>query len=278
MNNKKLIGSLMLLFAAMLWGGSYGMQSILSNSFGTYAIIFIKTVSGFLLLGLCALQKKKFDKTVILSGILVGVVGGIGLILQQIGIENTSVSKASFLSGLYVMFVPIIGLFTKKKPKKKYWLAIGVAFVGLYLLCMSGDEKIGYGDIVTLFAAIFFALQIVLIDKYVSLVDPLLFCGFQQSTVAVMSGIMMLLFETPDFSNATSMIGPMLYVSLLSGLLGQALQNKYQAYVDPTVASLIMSLESVFGTLGGWLLLNQTLTTNEIIGCVLLFASIIIAE
>lgn len=278
MKNKKLIGSLMLLLAAMLWGGSYGMQSILSNRFGTYAIIFIKTVSGFLLIAFCALQKKKFTKTVVLSGILVGIMNAFGLILQQIGIENTTVSKASFLSGLYVMFVPIIGLFTKKKPKKKYWLAIAIAFVGLYLLCMSGGEKIGYGDIITLFAAMFFALQIVLIDKFVSQVDPLLFCGFQQSTVAVISGIMMLIFETPDFSNISSMIGPMLYVSFLSGLLGQILQNKYQAYVDPTVASLIMSLESVFGTLGGWLLLNQTLTINEILGCILLFVSIIVAE
>lgn len=278
MSNRKTIGSLMLLLAALIWGFSYSTQSIMSSSLNTFAIIFVKTLGGILLLAYCFLRKKKFTKKVILIGTVVGVINGLGLILQQIGIVTSSVSNASFISGLYAVFVPIIGLFTKKKPKKKFWLAVLIALVGMYLLCMNGNETIKSGDLITLVAAFCFALQVIFIDKYAEELDPVVFCGFQQVTVAVISGVLMFVIEKPQLSDFNGMLLPLLYTMLGSGLLGQVLQNKYQSHVDPTVASLIMSLESVFGALGGWLLLNQTLSFKEIIGCVLIFVSIVIAE
>lgn len=278
MKDKKLIGSLMLLIAALLWGGSYGIQNILSNHLGTYTIIFIKTMTGIVLLGICFLLKKEINEKTILAGIIVGIVNGCGLIFQQTGIANTSVSKASFITGLYVVFVPVLGLFTRKKPKRKFWLAICIAFLGLYMLCMQGTESLGKGDLAVLISAVFFALQIILIDKYASEVDPLPFCAFQQITIAFISGTLMLVLEKPQNIDFSNIILPIIYTAFISGMAAQILQNKYQKFVEPTVASLIMSLESVFGTLSGWLLLNQTLSLKEVIGCILIFISIIIAE
>lgn len=268
----------MLLIVALLWGGSFSVQSMMSNSLGNYTIVFLKTVGSIFLIIVCIILKRKINRKTILLGLLVGATNGTGLILQQIGISTTTVSKASFISGLYVVFVPILGLFTKKKPKTRFWWAVIVAFFGLNLLCMNGEEMIGFGDLITLVASIFFALQIILIDKYADEVDPLPFCAFQQLITACMSGILMMLLEKPHLSDFNGLLLPIIYMMMFSGLLAQVLQNKYQKLVEPTVASLIMSLESVFGAIGGWLLLNQTITLKEGFGCVLLFIAILIAE
>lgn len=279
MKRKQLIGNLMLLLAAMLWGGTYAIQSLMSKSIGTFTIVFLKTINGFFILGYCYIKKKQLRKKAILAGIIVGVIGAIGLICQQMGIGLTSVSKASFISGLYVMFVPLLGLFTRKKPKPRFWLAIFISFIGMYLLCMSGNEKFGIGDLVVLISAVFFAEQIILIDKFSEEVDNVLaFCGVQQITICIISSIPVFILEKPQLNDFNGLLLPILYVMFLSGMIAQIIQNKYQNSVEPTTASLIMSLESVFGALFGWLLLKQTLTFKEIIGCILMFIAIMVAE
>lgn len=269
----------MLLLAAILWGGTYAIQNIMSQSVGSFTIIFLKTSTGFLILGYCYIKKRKLKKKAVLAGVIVGVITGIGLLTQQMGISLTTISKASFISGMYVIFVPLLGLFTKKKPKAKFWLAILISLVGMYLLCMSGNEKFSTGDFVILLSSIFFAEQIILIDKFSEEVDDALaFCGVQQSTICLLSIIPMLFIDKPQLINFEGMLIPILYVMFFSGMIAQIIQNKYQGSVAPTIASLIMSLESVFGVLFGWLILKQGLTVKEIIGCILMFISIIIAE
>lgn len=276
--SKQFIGSLMLLLAALMWGLSYGIQNILSQNMKDFTIIFFKGFGGFFLLLFCFFKHRSFDLKTIVCGAIVGLVNGTGLILQQIGISNTSVSKASFISSLYIVFVPIFGYMVKRRPKFKFWIAIVMACVGMYFLCFNGEMSINDGDLITLLAAVTFGLQIVLIDVFVRDCDLLVFCGVQQATVALMSGIIMLIFERPNFQEFGNVIWPILYVMFVSGLAAQILQNRYQKDVEPALASLLMSFESVFGALGGWLLLNQTLSTREIIGCAIIFVSILIAE
>lgn len=278
MKRKEYFGSLMLLISAMMWGGSYAVQNILSTSFQTYSVIFLKSVGGIVLLVFCIFARKKIDKKTLRAGFITGLTNCTGLIIQQIGIANTSVSKSSFISGLYVIIVPIFGLFSNKKPKRKFWLAVLIAFIGMYLLCMNGNESLGKGDLYVLVSIIFFAYQIILIDKYGKELDPLAYCAVQQITSATVSGSLAMIIEKPQFSNIGNMIFPVLYVMFMSGLVAQIFQNKYQKLVSPTLASLIMSLESVFGALGGMIFLHQFLTVKELIGCILMFVAIIIAE
>lgn len=278
MNRKTLIASAMLFVAAFMWGMSYGVQSILSQSLGAYTIIFLKAFSGFILIAFCIIARRKFNLKVVLSGALIGVINGMGLIFQQNALTLSTVSKTSFLSGLYILFVPIIQLFTKVRPKKRFWLAVAVACVGMYFLCMNGQFVISIGDIYCLISAVLFAFQIILIAKYTQGADTLVFCGCQQLTTSLISCVFMLILEKPQIGDFKGLLMPILYVMFASGMIAQLLQNRYQKDIDPTITSLIMSLESVFGALSGWILLNQTMSSREIIGAVLIFAAILIAE
>lgn len=268
----------MLLIAAILWGLSYGIQSIMSNRLGPYTVIFIKGFSGFFLLAYCLFYKRKIDKKTILAGVLIGMINGIGLIFQQIGLSISSVSKVSFISGLYILFVPIIQMFTQKKPKNRFWFAVLIACIGMYFLCMNDKFVLSKGDIYTLIGAICFAFQIILIDKNAKTSDFVPFCAMQQMTTSLLAGILMIIFEKPQLSDFSGLLLPILYAMFVSGMIAQLMQNRYQRDVEPTLASLIMSLESVFGALSGWLLLNQGLSPRELTGCILIFISIIIAE
>jgi len=268
----------MLLLAALLWGSAYAVQKIMSDSINTFTVIFIKSVSGYLMLFFCFIFNRKFSKRTISAGVLIGLCNGAGLILQQLGFASSNVSKVSFISGLYIIFVPLFRLLAKKKPKDKFWVAVIVACVGMYLLCMNESLILEFGDLVTLVSTMFFALQIIFIHKYSEDVDFVAFCGIQQATVATICGIIMLIFEKPEVSDFSNIILPSLYVMFASGLVAQLLQNKFQKDVDPSLASLIMSLESVFGALSGVILLGTTLSPRELAGCAFIFVSILIAQ
>lgn len=148
----------------------------------------------------------------------------------------------------------------------------------MYYLCLNGNYEVCIGDILTFISNFFFALQIILIAKYTKTSDFVPFCAAQQATTSIIAGIMMLVFEKPQLSDFNGLLFPILYTVFISGMVAQLLQNRFQRDIEPSLASLIMSLESVFGALSGWLLLNQTLTSRELFGCILIFASILIAE
>lgn len=276
-DKKQLVYSLALLFAAFLWGMSYSIQNTASQV-GSYTVVFFRGIGGLLLIPVSKIFKQRFNKKTYIGGILIGLFAFLGCLLQQFAVETTTISKSSFICSLYIVLVPIMGLFLKKKPKLKVWIAILIASVGLYFLCMSGEFTINYGDLFALGSSFCFALQIVLIDIFASDVDPIPFTCVQQLAVAFFSSIVMVGVEKPQLSAIINLVWPLFYLAVISGALAQTIQNVSQKNLDPSVASIIMSFESVFGALGGWLLLNQTLSLKEIFGCILIFIAVIIAQ
>lgn len=277
MENKQLFGSLMLLFAAILWGLSYSVQ-VLCSGLGTFAISFFKTVGGVVLLIIGLIKKERFNKKTILSGSLIGSIACAGVILQQKGLELSSAANASFITSLYIVFTPIISILIGKKPKSRIYLSILIALVGMYLLCINGEFVLRTGDILLVICAILFALQIILIDKFANDVDTIAFTAVQQLTGAVLTGIIMFVIEKPSISIVGNNILQIIYLSLLAGAGAQLIQNRFQKDVEPSLASILMSFESVFGAIFGWLVLNQILSLKEIIGCILMFVAMLIAE
>ena len=269
----------MLLLAALLWGSSYGIQASMSNIVGNFTIIFCKTFSGFILVAYSLLTKRRINKKTVLSAMLIGLCNGLGLFLQQYALSTANVSKVSFISGLYIIFVPILGIFIlKQKPKRRFWYACIIACLGMYFLCLGERFVIEVGDVITLISTIFFALQIIFIHMYSEGVDTVAFCGIQQMTVSLMCVPFMLGIEQPTVIDFKAILLPAIYIMIGPGTIAQLLQNKFQKNVEASVASLIMSLESVFGAISGAIFLNAYLTSVEVLGCILIFISIIIAE
>lgn len=202
--------------------------------------------------------------------------------LQQLGITNgDSVGKAGFITSVYIMLVPVVGLFFKKKTHPLIWLCAVVSAVGLYFLSVDparGAFNIELSDLAYLGCAVFFAVQIILVSIYSPQVNCIALSCIQFAVAAVFSGIGMLLFETPSFAAILNAAGPLLYAGILSCGIAYTLQVIGQRGIDPAIASLIMCLESVFSVIAGFLLLNQRMTPREILGCGIMFAATVAAQ
>ena len=278
MKDKKLFASLMLLVATLMWGFAYPIQTLSANYLGSFTIVFFKGISGILLIFLIIKQKIKLKSKSLIKGFIVGFISFLGCIFQQKGMELSTVSKASFITALYIVLVPIIESFLGKKVSKKIWYSIAIALLGLYLLCFSSAFSLQIGDVLLFIGSSMFALQIIMIDSYTKEHDPIVITFASQITVALFASVMMFLYEKPHFVDIQKALLGIIYISVLSGVVATTLQIKYQRLVGASLASLIMSLESVFGALGGWLILNQVLSIQEIFGCILIFIAIILAE
>lgn len=278
MSNRKYIASILLIAATLMWGLSYSIQSISASSLGTFTIVFFKGVGGLFVFPYLIIKKIKLDKQTIIGGFLIGIVAFLGLVFQQMGIELSTVSKASFITSLYIIIVPILEIFNGKKPAKKLFLAILIALIGLYLLCFSGNYSFNVGDVLLLLCSLFFAFQIMFIDKYSRIKDSLALTFVSQGTISVLAFIVMLIKESPNFEVLATQILPILYMVFIAGMIATTIQIVFQKDCGPTLASLLMSFESVFGAIGGWLILNQVLSIKEIVGCILVFIAILIAE
>lgn len=224
-------------------------------------------------------------RRLIKAGVFCGVLLCISVNLQQFGIalypEGAPVEAHSgFLTALYILFVPIFGLFMKKRPSKFVLIAVGIALVGLYLLCLSdGFDSLYTGDIVVLICGMSFALQILCIDHYIDSVDGVKLSSIQFLVCGLLSTVLMLIFEKPDVNSVLSAWQPLLYLALLSSAGGYTLQIIGQKYSSsPTLASIIMSMESVFATIGGILFMGVIPKTAELIGCGVMFLAIVIAQ
>ena len=278
MKNRKLFGSVMLFIATLAWGLSYSIQSISSENLGTFTVVFFKGLGGLSLLPLLIINKHRFTFKEVLCGMAIGTAAFMGCILQQLGIENSTISKASFITSLYIIFVPLMERISGKKISKKIMISVGIALLGLYFLCFSKAETFGIGDLYLLICSVFFALQIILIDRFTRIYDPLALTFLAQSTVSLYSGIIMLIFEKPTMDAVMTSIVPLLYIVFVSGTMAQTFQVVFQKDVGASLSSLIMSFESVFGALFGWIVLSQNLSVREIFGCILVFIAIVIAE
>lgn len=283
--------SLILLLTATIWGVAFVAQSVGMEYIGPFTFNAIRCVLGGLVLipVILVLKKKKETgaenqekedkKTLWTGGIACGVILCIASNLQQFGIMEASVGKSGFFTALYIVMIPVIGIFIGKRPGIKLWFCVALAVVGMYLLCMKdGSFTIERADIMLLLCALAFSFHILVVDYFSPKVDGVKMSCIQFFVCGVLSAVGMLFTETPDISNIQAAWLPLLYAGLLSCGVGYTLQIVGQKGINPVIASLIMSLESVISALAGWVLLGQVLSPKEILGCVLMFVAIIITQ
>lgn len=283
--------SLILLLTATIWGVAFVAQSVGMEYIGPFTFNAIRCVlGGMVLIPVILVLKKKKEtgaenqekedkKTLWMGGIACGVILCIASNLQQFGIMEASVGKSGFFTALYIVMIPVIGIFIGKRPEIKLWFCVALAVVGMYLLCMKdGSFTIERADIMLLLCALAFSFHILVVDYFSPKVDGVKMSCIQFFVCGVLSAVGMLFTETPDISNIQAAWLPLLYAGLLSCGVGYTLQIVGQKGINPVIASLIMSLESVISALAGWVILGQVLSPKEIIGCILMFVAIIITQ
>lgn len=283
--------SLILLLTATIWGVAFVAQSVGMEYIGPFTFNAIRCVLGGLVLipVILVLKKKKETgaenqekedkKTLWAGGIACGVILCIASNLQQFGIMEASVGKSGFFTALYIVMIPVIGIFIGKRPGIKLWFCVALAVVGMYLLCMKdGSFTIERADIMLLLCSLVFSFHILVVDYFSPKVDGVKMSCIQFFVCGVLSAVGMLFTETPDISNIQAAWLPLLYAGLLSCGVGYTLQIVGQKGINPVIASLIMSLESVISALAGWVILGQVLSPKEILGCILMFVAIIITQ
>lgn len=288
--NKKTKGSLMLLLAALIWGNGFVAQSVAMDSIGPWTFTFIRNlIAGLVLLPIIrvedSMRKKNGDmpswnqKDLIRGGVLCGIILAAASMFQQIGILHTSVGKAGFLTAMYCVMVPVFGIFLGKKTRPAIWFCVAMAAVGLYFLCMTeASFTLQSGDILELCCALGFTFHILVIDFYSPKVDGIRLSCIQFFVASAVCLAGTLLFEHLNLHDLLRAAVPILYAGVLSSGGGYTLQIIGQKDADPAVASILLCLESVFAVLGGWVILHQSLTGREILGCVLMFIAIVIAS
>ena len=275
----------MLVFTALIWGMAFVAQSAGMEHVGPFTFNGIRSIIGALVLAPSAwfMDKKEGvltpwkDKTLVLGGLICGVVLFLATSSQQIGIITTSSGKAGFLTALYMVLVPIFSIALRKRPGKQIWFCVLLALVGMYFLCIDGEFSIQAGDLWLLACAALFALQILAVDKFAPNVDVIKLSCYQFAVTGVLS-IIPLIQERPVMDNIMECWLPIAYAGVLSSGLAYTLQMEAQKKVQPTVASLIMCLESVFSAIFGFVILGERLSAREIVGCIVMLAAVVLTQ
>ena len=284
--NKKIKGTLSLMLATVIWGLAFIAQSVGMDKIGPFTFQAVRCGLAVIFLFCCTLVTDRKDrgfgrwKDPVLwkSGVICGCALFVAASLQQIGLVYTDAGKAGFITAMYIVLVPILGLFLKKKPPKTAVFSVIVAVIGLYLLSCAGVTEINKGDLFLMGCALAFAVQISCIDRLAGSLDGLRLNCVQSLVVTVLSVPFVLLTETVDISNIAACWGSLMFAGVLSMGVAYTLQIVGQKALEPTAAALIMSLESVFAALGGWLILKETMTGVELVGCGLVFAAVILSQ
>ena len=286
--------SLLLLLTATIWGVAFVAQSVSMDYIGGFTFNAVRNLIGALTLlpviwGLgktkAPEEKKRIQassdrKTLITGGICCGILLCFASNFQQFGIKYTSVGKAGFITACYIVIVPIIGIFLKKKCSPFIWIAVILSLCGLYLLCLTPGEgfAIGKGELLVLICAFLFSLHILTIDHFSPLVDGVKMSCIQFFVCGFLCAIPAVFTEHMVLADIFAAWAPILYAGVMSCGVAYTLQVVGQKNVNPTVASLILSLESCISVLAGWVLLDQKLSIKELLGCVIMFAAIILAQ
>ena len=289
-NNVK--GNLMLLTAAFIWGTAFAAQSAGMEFIGPFTFNAMRNYIAFIvLIPLIPIIRKfpeskktvykniSYKKDVIKAGICCGCMLFLASSFQQTGIKYTSVGKAGFITTFYVIIIPLTGIFTGRHISIKTIISLIAALLGLYLLCMSnGLESISKGDFYILLCAFCNAFHILTVDHFSPKVDGVVLSCIQFLVCAILSTIPMVYIEMPALADILKSMGPVLYAGVLSSGVAYTLQIFGQRYTEPVIASLLMSLESVFSVLAGWVVLHQVLSFKETTGCIIVFAAVILAQ
>lgn len=303
MTKNSMKGVLLLLIGSFIWGTTFVAQSMGTNHLNAFSFNCIRNVIGVfalipvLLWQICTetknmncVQNKNyivfvqniksiFTKDLFLGGLSCGTALCLASYFQQVGIETSTVGKSAFITTLYIVLVPLLGLFFKKKLPLQIWCGIILAMIGLYLLCMKDEVFVlTTGDVYLLLCAFFFTLQITAVDYFAPKVNCIALSMMQFLVTAIESGIGILFTELPTLENIYGAMIPLLYAGVLSSGIAYTFQIIGQKHLAPAIASLLMSLESVFATLAGWIILKEYLSTKELIGCGLVFAAVILTQ
>ena len=287
----------LLVLTALIWGCAFVAQSVGMDYVGPFTFNMARFLIGAVVLlpviWFMDSQKKNGAgasadslenqtsgdrKTLIIGGICCGTALAVASSLQQWGILFTTVGKAGFITAMYIVIVPLLGVFIGKKVRPLIIACVAVAVVGFYFLCMTESLRLGLGDFLVLLCAIAFSIHILVIDHFSPKVDGVKMSAIQFLTAAILSAVPTLMWEQPVFMEIFQAWQPVLYAGVMSCGVAYTLQIVAQKNADPTVASLLLSLESVFSALAGWVLLGQGLSLKELFGCVLIFCAIILAQ
>ena len=284
---KSLKGPICLTLCAIFWGMAFSAQSSAMDHVEPYTFVFLRSAITCLalLISMPLLNRLNpannaptaSNRRHLAVGALCGAFLVLATILQQVGLVTTTTAKSGFITALYIIIVPILGIFLGRKPRAAIWLGVLVSLIGLYFLCWQGTLNVNVGDLFTLGSAVVFAVHIQLIDRLGGNLNSIKLSAIQFGAAAVIACAVMLLFETPNLDGILACWTDILYVAIFSGALGYTLQIVGQKSTDPTLASLIMCLESVFAALGGWLVLGEALSGREIFGCALMLSASVIA-
>lgn len=278
----------MLLITAMIWGASFVAQSAGLAYIGPFTFSAIRMSLGALVLLPFLLRKRAHRapgaaagsrKDLLAGGVLCGAALFVASNLQQMGMTETGAGKAGFITALYVVLVPVCGLLFGRRQGWMLWLGVALAAVGLYLLCVTGGGfAIGRGDLLVLLGALGFTAHIIIIDHYSPKVDGVAMSCLQFAVASALALVAMVLFETPSWQAVRQAAFPLFYAGVFSCGMGYTLQIVGQKTTDPTVASLILCLESVFAVVFSWAFTGETLSGRELAGCGLMFAAILLAQ
>lgn len=300
MNKYTLRQSLLLLLTAAIWGVAFVAQSVGMDYVGPFTFNTVRSLLGGIVLIPCIVLLKRINvgskdtagaaehasgdpagqrKVLLTGGVACGVLLCIASNLQQFGIMYTSVGKSGFITAMYIVLVPVLGIFLKKKAGIKIWCSVAIAVGGLYLLCMTDSGfSIQKGDLLLLLGAVIFSFHILTIDYFSPKVDGVKMSCIQFFTCGILSMVCMFLFEQPQIGAILQARIPIVYAGVLSCGVAYTLQIVGQKGMNPTVASLILSMESVISVIAGWLILHQKLSGRELLGCVLMFVAIILVQ
>jgi len=283
----RLRGSIALLIGTVILGSAFIAQSVGMDYIGPFTFQTMRSVLAvpFLILVVFLMDRdrqsfmgKWLSPQLWKAGIPCGIALFVAAGLQQMGIVHTSAGKAGFITAMYIVLVPILGIFLKKKPPITAWISVSLAVAGLYLLSCVGVTQVNIGDLYLLGCALGYAVQITLVDRMAGDLDGLRLNCVQSFVCGICSGLVMFATEEPVIGSILACWVPLVYAGIFSLGIAFSLQIIGQKHLEPTPASLIMSLESVFAVLFGWLLLNERMTKYEITGCVLVFSAVLLSQ
>ncbi|WP_024467761.1 DMT family transporter [Treponema pedis] len=296
MNKNKAAGNAMLILTSFIWGTAFVAQRTGMDYVQPFTFMTGRYVLAFVSLGVVAAVIKLTEKkekilaenekplckikrrNTVLSGLVTGFFLFLGSTFQQTGILYTTVGKAGFITSLYIVIVPLFGVFTGKKIRKLVWIGVVFEIIGLYLLTIKEGFSIGYGDLIIFASSFVWAGHVLSIDYFSKKVDPVYMSFLQFAFCSILSAAAMFIADTPVWSNITAGWFPIFYAGVFSAGIGYTLQMIAQKNTDPTIASLILSLEAVFGAIAGYYFLGEILSIKELLGCAVLFTAVIIAQ
>ncbi len=289
---------LLLLLAALIWGVAFVAQSVGMDYMGPFTFNGARFLMGSaVLVPVILFRRKKADpagggqaqtdrsgakenagKAALMGGVCCGLALCPAALFQQFGILYTTVGKAGFITTLYIILVPLAGIFMKKTPSSRIWTGAALAAFGFYLLCIKEGFSLSRGDALVFIGSVLFTVHILVIDHFSPKADGVELSCIQFLTAGVISSVLAFVFEKPELSALAEGIIPLAYAGILSSGVAYTLQVIGQRDTDPAVASLLLSMESVFSVLAGWMLLGQALSARELMGCALVFGAVILVQ